>query len=131
MKKIISLMVVAFAFVMISNAVYAQDTQNQYLNQNKIQKMQGVNWVDADGDGICDNVGTQNQTSKQYKKMYKGSNAGMGTGTGNGYGFGDGSALRPQDGTGFGRKAGAGDGTGTCDGTGTGRKGSGRRGGNK
>jgi len=62
-------------------------------------------FVDANGDGICDN--------------FQG-----GTGQGNGYGKGRGQGKRlgPQDGSGYGagagRGAGTGTGTGTCDGTG-------------
>ncbi|MFH1198348.1 MAG: hypothetical protein V1720_21785 [bacterium] len=72
-----------------------------------------VNWVDANGDGICDNFGTTNQ----------------GSGKGKGYGKKDGTGnhVRPQDGTGYGKKGG--NGTGICDGTGS--KGRGNRGGNK
>lgn len=69
-------------------------------------KGQGQYFVDQDGDGICDNVGT-----------------GIGKKTGNGskgkgYGAKDGSGNKgvgPKDGTGYG----AGKGTGVCDGTGT------------
>lgn len=126
MKNTIKFGMLAFTFVMITNLTFAQDAQVQ--TQNKVQK---TNWVDADGDGICDNFGTAAQGSKQQnKKLKKGSKAGTGQGLGNGYG--DGTASRPQDGTGFGKKNGAGKGTGLCTGTGnpdSGHKGSGRRGG--
>lgn len=68
-----------------------------------------TNWVDKNGDGICDNVGTGNQ----------------GTGAGKGYGKKDGTGthVRPMDGTGYGKKAGNGTCTGVCDGSGTGQQG--------
>lgn len=80
--------------------------QNASLNLNNGT---GPNWVDADGDGICDNFGTDKQGVNRQ---------------GRGYGKmdGTGTPLRPQDGTGFGAKRGGGIGTGTgvCDGTGSG-----------
>ena len=85
----------------------------------------GLNWVDENGDGICDNYGTENQGSKQGLGR-KGKGQGLNNGTGTRGGFGDGTGVRPQDGTGFGRKGGNATGTGTCDGTGP--KGSGSRG---
>jgi hypothetical protein len=68
-----------------------------------------VNFVDNDGDGICDNFGTN---AGQRQRL--GAQNGM---RGKGYGPGDGTGNKgvgPKDGTGFG----AGKGTGTCDGTG-------------
>ncbi len=64
-----------------------------------------VNWVDANGDGICDNVGTSLQGVNR---------------TGKGYGKKDGTGtqVRPQDGTGLGNKGGNQTATGTHDGTG-------------
>ena len=60
-------------------------------------------FVDANGDGICDNFQT-----------------GTRQGAGNGQGRGRGQRLGPRDGSGFGPGSGAGAGTGTgiCDGTG-------------
>ena len=74
----------------------------------------GALFVDADGDGICDN-----QMGKR--------GAGQGQGKGYGRGQGDGTHVGPQDGTGFGKAAGAGAGTGICDGTGPKGKGRGNR----
>lgn len=64
-----------------------------------------TNWVDLNGDGLCDNVGTSLQGSSK---------------AGKGYGKKDGSglALRPQDGTGFGNKGGNANVSGVHDGTG-------------
>jgi hypothetical protein len=101
---------------LLTSTVFAQVENNiQTRNMVKAQTLQsttpGPNWVDADGDGICDNVGTGNQ----------------GKGAGKGYGLkdGSGSQVRPQDGTGYGKGNGAGNGTGVCDGTGS--KGSAKR----
>ncbi|MBA4406915.1 hypothetical protein C0389_06540 [bacterium] len=99
--------VVLFTIVLFNSNANAQTTGNG--------RGAKVNWVDANGDGICDNVGTSlqgvNRTGKGYGKK---------DGTGN--------PLRPQDGTGFGAKGGNLTGTGVCDGSGP--KGSmGRRGG--
>jgi hypothetical protein len=58
-------------------------------------------FVDANGDGICDN----------FQK-------GTGQGSGYGQGRGKGQRLGPRDGSGYGAGAGNGGGTGICDGTG-------------
>jgi hypothetical protein len=76
----------------------------------------GANFVDANGDGICDNF--QNGTRGA---------GGQGQGKGYGGGKGNGTHVGPQDGTGFGAPAGAGGGTGICDGTGPKGKGRGPR----
>jgi hypothetical protein len=76
----------------------------------------GANFVDANGDGICDNF--QNGT--------RGAN-GQGQGKCCGRGKGNGMHVGPQDGTGFGAPAGAGIGTGICDGTGPKGRGRGPR----
>jgi hypothetical protein len=69
----------------------------------------GALFVDQNGDGVCDNVGT-----KAGQKMGNGAQ-GKGYGPGNGTGnMGQG----PKDGTGYGAKTGACTGTGVCDGTG-------------
>jgi hypothetical protein len=81
----------------------------------------GPNFVDADGDGICD----LRQARAAQGATARGGRAGRG-----GYGPGNGTGhqgIGPRDGTGFGAVAGAGTGTGVCDGTGP--KGRGRRGG--
>jgi len=67
----------------------------------------GPAFVDANGDGICDNYQAGNRLG----------NGGQGKGKRGGYGPGDGTGnqgVGPRDGTGFG----AGNGTGICDGTG-------------
>ena len=94
-------------------------------SQNTVQNnFQKTNWVDVDGDGICDNVGQNNKRGNKQGMKKMRNNKGN---------FGDGSGLKPKDGTGFGKMNSAGnvigDGTrtGVCDGTGV--KGNGRRGG--
>lgn len=126
MKSIFKLSIILFALGFLSSTTFAQEVKNETKQQLKKN-----NWVDADGDGICDNVVTAAKNSKnKHKKMNKGFHKGNGQGieTGNINGMCDGSGLRPQDGTGFGKKHGGrtGDGTGNVD---SGLKGSGRRGG--
>ena len=71
----------------------------------------GANFVDANGDGICDLVQSGNR---------------QGQGQGGGQAR-RGKRLGPQDGSGYGAPAGAGTGTGICDGTGPKGKGRGPR----
>ena len=124
MKNITKIAMVLLAVGFLSGNLLAQEAQT--INQTKTFRS---NWVDADGDGICDNFGTANQASnRQMNRMNKGMHKGMGNGNGMGNGFGNGSGVRPQDGTGFGRKNGSG--MGNCDGTGSGNASRrGRRGG--
>jgi hypothetical protein len=72
----------------------------------------GPNFVDANGDGICDNF-----------------QSGTRQGQGNGVGRGKGQRMSPRDGSGFGApaRAGGGTGTGICDGKGPSGKGRGPR----
>jgi hypothetical protein len=123
MKQIINFAATLLVLTLLTTSIFAQEeirVQNQKMV--KEQTLQGTNntgpnWVDENGDGICDNVGTSKQ--------------GQGNGQGKGYGLKDGSGshVRPQDGTGYGKAAGAGNGTGDCDGTGS--KGSSKRKGGK
>jgi hypothetical protein len=69
----------------------------------------GPNFVDADGDGICDNFQSGVRAGKAIGPR-DGSGARFGPGDGSGFGMG------PRDGSGFGR--GPRDGGGLCDGTG-------------
>ncbi len=79
----------------------------------------GPNFVDANGDGICD----------LYQSGQGGRKAGQGAGQRNGPGDGTGNrGLGPRDGTGYGAAARGGSGTGQCDGT---AKRQGRRGGGR
>lgn len=128
MKNLINLAVFALTFVLFTSVTFAQTgVGNGFGAQLHLNQSQ---WVDADGDGICDNFGTENQgVGRANMGAQKMGNPNPGTpmGLGLGNGLGDGSGLRPQDGTGFG--AGNGTGTGVCDGTGAST--GGRRGGRK
>ncbi len=77
----------------------------------------GPNFVDANGDGICDNLQARQGAGRQGVRRGRG----PGDGTGN-------NGIGPKDGTGYGAGRGAGVCTGTCTGTGQAR-GSQRRGG--
>ncbi|MFA6542752.1 MAG: hypothetical protein WCT99_14220 [Bacteroidota bacterium] len=94
----------------------------------------GRNFVDADGDGICDNDvdkdGIPNRNDADFVRPMDGTGKKMGKA--NGYGNANGSGnqgIGPRDGSGYGAKSGSGTGTGTCDGTGP--KGGMNRGGRK
>jgi hypothetical protein len=67
----------------------------------------GPNFVDLDGDGICDN----NQSASRAGQAQRGRRGGFGPGDGTGN-----QHVGPKDGTGYG--PGAGSGAGICDGTG-------------
>lgn len=112
MKRLALLTSILFLALLFTTNTYAQTTPSG----NGKGLGAKTNWVDADGDGICDNVGTSNQGVNRSGKGY-----GKKDGTGN--------PVRPQDGTGFGKKGGNATGTGACDGTGP--KGSANRGGRK
>jgi hypothetical protein len=138
MRRILNLSVIAITAVMLSGAAYAQSIfQFQYKNQVKAKVgTNGIqaktNWVDVDGDGICDNYSAAARVRNMNANGGKGAGlqkAGNSIGTGSGYRFGDGSGLHPQDGTGLGFKngGGKGTGTGTCDGTGPKGNAKGRR----
>lgn len=123
MKRIINLSIALILLSVLTSTVFAQSQGAKNKKMVKAQTIKdvnpkGPNWVDVDGDGICDNFGTVNQ--------------GQGQGNGKGYGLRDGSngGVRPQDGTGFGKGSGSriGSGTETVDCDGTGPKGSRKRG---
>ncbi len=126
MKRIINLTAALLVLSVLTTSLFAQEEiKVQNKKMVKAQTMQGVNnpgpnWVDADGDGICDNKGT-----KDSGKQFKGSNGKKGSKGNKKGGNGDGTGMRPQDGTGFG----SGNGSGDCDGTGS--KGSQQRKGKK
>ncbi|HCA81198.1 MAG TPA: hypothetical protein DEP53_15815 [Bacteroidetes bacterium] len=113
MKRIISAVSV-FALV----AALGLFLTNSATAQTKSPAGKGTYFVDKDGDGVCDNLGT-----KVGQKMGNGNR-------GKGFGPGDGTGNKgqgPKDGTGFGARSG--NGTGVCDGTGP--KGTQARGGRK
>ncbi len=69
----------------------------------------GANFVDANGDGICDTFQSGNRQGQGGGQARRG------------------KRLGPQDGSGYGAPAGAGTGAGVCDGTGPKGKGRGPR----
>ncbi len=124
MKNIMKLVAVIFVVGILSNSLFAQEVQT--VNNAKKAQVQQSNWVDANGDGVCDNVGAGYGDGTGTRPQ-NGTGFGKKSGNGAGAGLGNGTGTRPQDGTGFGKKNGSG--TGNSDGTQTSRKGSGRRGG--
>lgn len=88
----------------------------------------GRNFVDSDGDGICDNDvdkdGIPNRNDADFVRPMDGTGKKMGKANGSGN-----QGIGPRDGSGYGAKSGKGTGTGTCDGTGP--KGGMNRGGRK
>ena len=94
--------------VLSASAAFAQAPTTP---QPPAGKVVGANFVDTDGDGVCDN-------------FQSGSRQGQGGGKAQ-----RGKRLGPQDGSGYGAPSGAGTGTGTgiCDGTGPKGKGRGPR----
>lgn len=103
--------------ILLSLTFFASSTSAQTKGKGN-QSAVKTNWVDLNGDGLCDNVGTSLQGSSK---------------AGKGYGKKDGSGtqVRPQDGTGFGNKGGNATLNGTHDGTGKQGASAGRRGRNK
>jgi hypothetical protein len=85
----------------------------QERTQATTRAQAGPNYVDNDGDGICDNYQVRQGTRGRRGRGY-----GPGDGTGN-------QGVGPRDGSGYGPGTGAG--TGRCDGTGPKGRG-GRRG---
>jgi hypothetical protein len=95
-----------------SLAAAQQSTQPNAPANGQTQARVGPNFVDADGDGICDL-----QQARAGQKR------------GHGYGPGDGTGNRgvgPKDGTGYGAMSGAGKGAGAGNCTGTGPQGQAR-----
>jgi len=101
-----------FVVVFASLAAAQQAPQPTTPAAGQTQARVGPNFVDADGDGICD----LQQTRAGQKR-------------GRGYGPGDGTGnqgVGPKDGTGYGATSGAGKGTGNGNCTGLGPQGQGR-----
>lgn len=111
MKNLMNVAIVLFTLTLLTGTMFGQQGLRDGSGNPDAPR---INWVDSDGDGICDNVGTDLQGTKiSNRKMNKGLNRGSG----------DGSGVRPQDGTGFGKR----NGDCTLDGTSALQKGSGRR----
>jgi|WetSurMetagenome_2_1015567.scaffolds.fasta_scaffold131083_3 hypothetical protein len=117
MKRIIN---TAIALALVSALSFAQTATKEQVKASVkadapvVTKAQrGANFIDADGDGVCDNFVTKSGMQGKHGK-----GKGPSNGTGN-------QGVGPKNGTGYG--AGTGNGTGTCDGTGP----KGNRGGRK
>ncbi len=93
MKNLMNVALVIFALALLTGSVFGQ----QGVGNVDAPR---INWVDADGDGICDNVGLDLEGAKIQKGKLNGGNGGTG--------LGDGSGIKPLDGTGFGKKLGDG-----------------------
>jgi hypothetical protein len=93
-----------FAIAILTVTLFVSNI-NAQTQSNPNKSTTGKNWVDSNGDGICDNFGTAAQG-----KGYAGRGYGKKDGTGN--------PVRPMDGTGYGAKAGSMNGTGVCTGAG-------------
>ncbi|MFB3854175.1 MAG: hypothetical protein ACE148_10180 [Vicinamibacterales bacterium] len=108
----------AFFIALALVLAVAAGTQAQTPPARSARQATGVgpNFVDANGDGICDNYQAGNRAGSRAGRMRGHGGFGPGDGTGN-------KGVGPKDGTGYG----AGNGTGVCDGTGP--KGAARRGG--
>jgi hypothetical protein len=92
-------LILSLGLVLAAAAVASAQTPQTPAPQASQQTTVGPNFVDANGDGICDHF-----------------QAGTRPGRGWGRGQGTGTRIGPQDGTGYG--PGPGVGGGTCDGTG-------------
>ena len=103
MKRIINT-AMALALVGALGVMFSHDALAQ---QKGTGTGRGAQFVDQNGDGVCDNFGTK--SGQKMGNSAKGKRSGPGDGTGN---MGQG----PKDGTGYGKSAG--NGTGICDGTG-------------
>ncbi len=98
-RTIIFTIAVVLSTVFFASTSYAQTVGAG--NKNAVK----TNWIDLNGDGLCDNVGTSLQGSRLSSKGF-------------GKRDGSGTAIRPQDGTGLGKKGGNATLSGVHDGTG-------------
>lgn len=119
MKRIIN---ISFAIVFVMALVLL--TSNAASAQVKTAGQRGALFVDANGDGICDNVGTRAGQGMNKTTGGRGQGTGVCTGAGAGMGTGAGTGKGTGVCTGLGTGTGTGTGTGVCDGTGP--KGAGR-----
>jgi hypothetical protein len=107
-------LILGLGALLVTAAMASAQTAPPPRQQAQVKASVGPNFVDANGDGICDNVQSGVRGANGQGKAY-------------GRGKGDGTHVGPKDGTGFGARAGAGTGTGICDGTGPKGQGKGRR----
>ena len=110
-----TLLALAFTatIVFAQEAPVKQQTKTQAGALVQVTGGVGPNFVDADGDGICDNPGVGLKT-----RASKGNKGGFGPGDGSGN-----KGVGPKNGTGYGSGSGSGD----CDGTGPKGLGRGRK----
>ena len=106
MKNLMNLSIALLVLTFLTTVMFAQSNPDGKGLRGQNAQSQ---WVDTNGDGVCDNFGTANQGNKNAVNGRKGNS---------GQRVGDGSGVRPQDGTGFGKGNGGGTGNGNCDGTG-------------
>ncbi len=113
MKRVL---ILGLGALLVSAAVASAQSAPPPPGRAQTRASAGANFVDANGDGICDNVatGARGANGQGQGKAYRG-------------GKGDGTHVGPKDGTGFGAPSGAGTGTGICDGTGPKGRGRGAR----
>jgi hypothetical protein len=109
-------LILGLGALLVTAAIAAAQGKPVAAPKTSGQATVGANFIDANGDAICDNF--QNGTRDAN---------GQGQGKCCGRGKGNGMHVGPQDGTGFGAPAGAGTGTGICDGTGPKGRGRGPR----
>ncbi len=112
MKRAVILSLGAVAVLALATVASAQgQTQPPQQPQKPAGTMVGPNFIDLNGDGICDNF----QAGKLGGRGMRARRGGYGPGDGTGN-----QHIGPKDGTGYGpgAKAGTGAGTGICDGTG-------------
>jgi hypothetical protein len=108
MKRIINILSV-LAIMAALGVLFTQEATAQEKGTGAGTR--SAQFIDQDGDGVCDNVGTG--IGQKQGQAGKGKGYGPGDGTGN-------AGQGPKDGTGYGKRAGAGSGSGVCNGTGTG-----------
>ena len=113
MKRLVILAAALGAVMVMAGAADAQTANPPASTPTTV----GPNFVDANGDGICDNCTGTGQGQGQKARKGRGG-YGPGNGTGN-------QGVGPRDGSGYG----PGSGSGTCTGSGPSSQGRGRRGG--
>jgi hypothetical protein len=114
--KALKLKTAIFAIAAITFAATASFTNAQTKSTNTNSGKHGALFIDANGDGICDNFNKPNA-------KHQGNGVGKKNGTGKGFGMKHGNGSGICNGTG----KGTGNGGGVCDGTGPKGKGRGNK----
>jgi hypothetical protein len=131
MKRIVTITVLSICFLAMGSWSYAQGGKGYGRGCGKCAAgtAQGANFVDADGDGICDNAGTRQGRGRGSGKGLRGSDQGAnfvdadgdricdnaGTRKGRGQGQGKGFRGKSGNGTAQGPNYVDNDGDGVCD----------------